>query len=86
MYVADFLNSMGRGKGQYIVKAIGILILHYRGKGNLEFQNINAETVIYDIPAAGITSTEVETYGSFYRADITSDILLPDYQNKYPKG
>lgn len=22
VYVADFLNSMGRGKGQYIVKAI----------------------------------------------------------------
>ncbi|MBR4060658.1 MAG: leucine-rich repeat protein [Lachnospiraceae bacterium] len=61
---------------------VGTLILngdfeaiHYRGNGNFGFQSITAETVIYDIPAAGITSTDAKTYGPFYGADITNFVL-----------
>lgn len=61
---------------------VGTLILngdfeaiHYRGNGNFGFQSITAETVIYDIPAAGIRSTDAKTFGPFYGADITNFVL-----------
>ena len=49
--------------------------LNYRGNVNYGFENITAETVIYDIPAAEITSTDAKTYGPFYGADITNFVL-----------
>ena len=49
--------------------------INYRGNVNYGFENITAETVIYDIPAAEITSTDAKTYGPFYGADITNFVL-----------
>lgn len=49
--------------------------IHYCGNANDGFENITAETVIYDIPAAGITSTDAKTFGPFYGADITNFVL-----------
>jgi len=49
--------------------------IHYRGNYNNGFENITADTVIYDIPSAGITATGTSTYGPFYSAEITNFVL-----------
>ena len=44
VYVADFLNSMGRGKGQYIVKAI----MAYQNPGGAVSGHVTVPTVDYE--------------------------------------
>ena len=44
VYVADFLNSMGRGKGQYIVKAI----MAYQNPGGVASGHVVVPAVDYE--------------------------------------
>lgn len=44
VYVADFLNAMGRGKGQYIVKAI----MAYQNPSGVASGNVVVPTVDYE--------------------------------------
>ena len=44
VYVADFLNSMGRGKGQYIVKAI----MAYQNPGGVTIGHMVVPAVDYE--------------------------------------
>lgn len=57
-----------------------IEVINYRGNYNEGFRNITADTVIYNIPSAGITATGTSTYGPFYGAEITNFVLGEDVE------
>ena len=69
VYVADFLNSMGRGKGQYIVKAI----MAYQNpknatacSGTNSWLWENKNFCIADVEGEGIADLCIEAQSFFY--------------------
>jgi len=62
VYVADFLNSMGRGKGQYIVKAI----MAYQNPGGAVSGHVVVPAVDYEKIRAFVLQVLEETSMSKY--------------------
>lgn len=60
VYVADFLNAMGRGKGQYIVKAI----MAYQNLGGVASGHVVVPAVDYEKIRAFVLQV-LEERGSF---------------------
>ena len=69
VYVADFLNSMGRGKGQYIVKAI----MAYQNPGGVGSGYVTVPTVDYEKIKAFVLQL-LEERGN--------DVMLPHAEKK----